>query len=75
MKQRCENCRYFLIQETQVSICRRFPPTAVMATDQDGNPFYAHLFAEVSPGAWCGEWRPIDPPKVIRLTKRDHVKS
>lgn len=47
-KEECENCRYLLELDTEVGLCRRYPPIAVPDDESE--------FPEVWLGGWCGEF-------------------
>jgi hypothetical protein len=50
-EQRCETCRFWLLQDTNVGHCRRFPPDV----KQVGN-LGVWRWPTTLANEWCGEW-------------------
>ena len=52
----CSTCQYFLKQTDEQGLCRRYPPTLFLRTDESTVSLFPPMLNE----GWCGEHKEID---------------
>lgn len=58
MTNRCDDCKFFLIEAGAIQgVCRRFPPRPTVFDDK-GRSRIAHVWTAIQPDDWCGEHKP-----------------
>jgi hypothetical protein len=61
IKQECQSCRFWLLEPTGASWCRRFPATPFIQTNSIGGAMVGQgvvaTFVPMTAAGWCGEWR------------------
>lgn len=71
IERKCESCK-FSVSEMQpppsierMTVCKRFPPTAVLIYGKNGGQGLTAVFPPVAPASWCHEWTVRPGPRIV----------